>query len=74
MNNSYKAEINKENTGIFVVSKKMMTDDFIDDDSSLEMNNRKNNIDDNKNNNDLNNGQSVDYMTPEKKKRYKYYS
>ena len=74
MNNSYKAEINKENTGIFVVSKKMMTDDFIDDDSSLEMNNRKNNIDDNKNNNDLNNKQSVEYMTPEKKKRYKYYS
>ena len=38
------------------------------------MNNRRNNIDDNKNNNDLNNGQSVEYMTPEKKKRYKYYS
>ena len=71
MNNSYKAEINKENTGIFVVSKKIITDDFIDDDSSLEGNNRRNNND---NENEVNNGQSMEYMTPEKKKRYKYYS
>ena len=69
MNNSYKGEINKENTGIFVVSKKIITNDIIDDDSSIELNNRENNI-----NNNINNGQSVEYMTPEKKKRYKYYS
>ena len=74
MNNSYKAEINKENTGIFVVSKKIITDDFIDDDSSLEGNNRRNNNDNNDNENEVNNGQSMEYMTPEKKKRYKYYS
>ena len=68
MNNSYKGEINKENTGIFVVSKKMISDDFFDDDSSIEMNNKV------KNNNNINNGQSVEFMTPEKKKKYQYYS
>ena len=66
MNYSYKGEINKENTGIFVVNKKMITDELLDDDSSIELNNR--------NNNNINNGQSVEYMTPEKKKNYKYYS
>ena len=69
-NNSYKAEINKENTGIFVVSKKMITNDILDDDSSLELNNRGNNVF----NNNVNNGQIVEFMTPEKKKKYKYYS
>ena len=68
MNNSYKGEINKENTGIFVVSKKMISDEFFDDDSSIEMNNKV------KNNNNINNGQSVEFMTPEKKKKYQYYS
>ena len=68
MNNSYKGEINKENTGIFVVSKKMITDDLIEDDSSIEVNKRENNI------NNINNGISAEFMTPEKKKRYQYYS
>ena len=67
MNNSYKGEINKENTGIFVVSKKIITNEIMDDDSSIELNNRENNISNN-------NGQSVEFMTPEKKKKYKYYS
>ena len=69
MNNSYRAEINKENTGIFVVSKKIINDDFMDDDSSIELNNKGNEI-----NNNINNGKSIEYMTPEKKKKYKYYS
>ena len=69
MNNSYKNEINKENTGIFVVSKKIINDDFIDDDSSIELNNKRN-----ENNNNVNNEKSIEYMTPEKKKKYKYYS
>ena len=69
MNNSYKNEINKENTGIFVVSKKIINDDFIDDDSSVELNNKRN-----ENNNNIQNEKSLEYMTPEKKKKYKYYS
>ena len=71
MNNSIR-EINKENTGIFVVSKKIISDDFFDDDSSIEMNNKGNG--NNNDNGDINNGQSVEYFTPEKKKKYKYYS
>ena len=71
MNNSIR-EINKENTGIFVVSKKIISDDFFDDDSSIEMNNKGNG--NNNDNGDINNGQSVEYFTPEKKKTYKYYS
>ena len=70
-NYSYKVDINKENTGIFVVSQKMITNDILDDDSSLELNNRGNNL---INNNNINNGQLVEFMTPEKKKKYKYYS
>ena len=64
INNSLKDDINKENTGIFVVSKRMATDihDYIDDDSSLELSS-KNPI-----------GKSSIYMTPEKKKKYRYYS
>ena len=64
INNSCKEEINRENTGIFVVSKRMATDihDYIDDDSSLMISNK--NFD----------GQSSIYMTPEKKKKYRYYS
>ena len=65
INNSYKEDINKENTGIFVVNKKMTTDvnDYIDDeDSSMIINNK--NI----------NEQSSVYVTPEKKKKYRYYS
>ena len=85
INNSCKEEINKENTGIFVVSKRMYKDmqDSIDDDSSIELNNTNNNINnikdsndndnENENNNNIN-GQDVEYMTPEKKKKYKYYS
>ena len=69
-NNSIR-EINKENTGIFVVSKKIISDDFLDDDSSIELNNKGN---ENNNNSDINNGQSVEYFTPKKKKNYKYYS
>ena len=69
-NYSYKVDINKENTGIFVVSQKMITNDILDDDSSLELNNRGNNLI----NNNINNGQLVEFMTPEKKKKYKYYS
>ena len=40
------------------------------------MQNFRNNNDnnDNDNENEVNNGQSMEYMTPEKKKRYKYYS
>ena len=62
MNNSGREDINKENTGIFVVNKKMTTDinDYIDDeDSSVIINSR--NI----------NGQSSVFITPEKKKRRK---
>ena len=71
-NNNSTREINKENTGIFVVSKKFITDDFLDDESSVELNNKGN---ENNNNSDINNGQSVEYFTPEKKKKkYKYYS
>ena len=65
MNNSGREDINKENTGIFVVNKKMTTDinDYIDDeDSSVIINSR--NI----------NGQSSVFITPEKKKKYRYYS
>ena len=64
INNSYKEDINKENTGIFVVSKRMATDihDYIDDDSSLELSSKNPN------------GKSSIYMTPEKKKKYRYYS
>jgi hypothetical protein len=65
MNNSGREDINKENTGIFVVHKKMTTDinDYIDDeDSSVIINSR--NI----------NGQSSVFITPEKKKKYRYYS
>ena len=64
INNSLKEDINKENTGIFVVSKRMATDihDYIDDDSSLELSNKNPN------------GKSSIYMTPEKKKKYRYYS
>lgn len=65
INNSYREDINKENTGIFVVNKKMTTDinDYIDDeDSSIIINSK--NI----------NGQSSVYITPEKKKKYRYYS
>ena len=70
-NNNSIREINKENTGIFVVSKKIITDDFLDDDSSVELDNKGN---ENNNNSDINNGQSVEYFTPEKRKKYKYYS
>ena len=69
-NNNSIREINKENTGIFVVSKKIITDDFLDDDSSIELNSKRNE----NNNSDINNGQSVEYFTPEKRKKYKYYS
>ena len=48
----------------------MITNDILDDDSSLELNNRGNNVF----NNNVNNGQIVEFMTPEKKKKYKYYS
>ena len=64
MNNSCREEINRENMGIFVVNKRMATDihDYIDDDSSLEISNRNSN------------GKNSIFMTPEKKKKYKYYS
>ena len=64
INNSCKEDINKENTGIFVVSKRMATDihDYFDDDSSSMISNK------------YLNGQSSIYMTPEKKKKYRYYS
>ena len=64
-NNSYKEEINKENTGIFVVNKRMITDihDYIDDNSSLELTDKN-----------PNGKSSSIYMTPEKKKKYRYYS
>ena len=64
INNSSKEEINKENTGIFVVNKKMTSNiqDYIEEDSSMIINNNK-----------KDNGQSV-YITPEKKKKYRYYS
>ena len=64
INNSCKEDINKENTGIFVVSKRMATDihDGFDDDSSSMISNK------------YLNGQSSIYMTPEKKKKYRYYS
>ena len=65
INNSCKEDINKENTGIFVVNKKMTTDinDYIDDEDSSIIINSKNT-----------NGQSSVYITPEKKKKYRYYS
>ena len=65
INNSYKDEINKENTGIFVVNKRMITDihDYNDDNSSLALTEKNQN------------GKSSSiYMTPEKKKKYRYYS
>ena len=64
INNSGKDEINKENTGIFVVNKRMITDinDYIEDNSSLILSDRN-----------LNGNTSI-YMTPEKKKQYRYYS
>ena len=65
INNSCREDINKENTGIFVVNKKMTTDinDYIDDEDSSMIINSKNI-----------NGQSSVYITPEKKKKYRYYS
>jgi hypothetical protein len=65
INNSCKEDINKENIGIFVVNKKMTTDinDYIDDEDSSIIINSKNT-----------NGQSSVYITPEKKKKYRYYS
>ena len=65
INNSCREDINKENTGIFVVNKKMTTDinDYIDDEDSSMIINGKNI-----------NGQSSVYITPEKKKKYRYYS
>ena len=64
INNSGKDEINKENTGIFVVNKRMITDinDYIEDNSSLILSDRNPN------------GNTSIYMTPEKKKQYRYYS
>ena len=64
INNSVKDEINKENTGIFVVNKRMVTDinDYIEDNSSLILSDRNPN------------GKTSIYMTPEKKKQYRYYS
>ncbi len=64
INNSCREEINRENTGIFVVNKRMITDiqDYIDDNSSLILSDRSPN------------GKISIYMTPEKKKQYKYYS
>ena len=64
-NNSYKEEINKENTGIFVVNKRIITDihDYIDDNSSLALSEKN-----------PNGKSSSIYMTPEKKKKYRYYS
>ena len=64
INNSCREEIDKENTGIFVVNKRMITDiqDYIDDNSSLILSDRNPN------------GKISIYMTPEKKKQYKYYS
>ena len=64
INNSGKDEINKENTGIFVVNKRMITDinDYIEDNSSLILSDRNPN------------GNTSIYMTPEKKKKYRYYS
>ena len=74
INNSCKEEINKENTGIFVVSKKIYKDmqDSMDIDSSMELNDMNKNEKYNNNNNV--NEQYIEYMTPEKKKKYKYYS
>ena len=65
INNSYKDEINKENTGIFVVNKRMITDiqDYNDDNSSLALSGKN-----------PNGKSSSIYMTPEKKKKYRYYS
>ena len=64
INNSGKDEINRENTGIFVVNKRMVTDinDYIEDNSSLILSDRNAN------------GKTSIYMTPEKKKQYRYYS
>ncbi len=64
-NNSGREDINKENTGIFVVNKKMTTDinDYIDDEDSSIIITSKN----------INEQSSV-YITPEKKKKYRYYS
>ena len=64
INNSCREEIDRENTGIFVVNKRMITDiqDYIDDNSSLILSDRNPN------------GKISIYMTPEKKKQYKYYS
>ena len=64
INNSGKDEINKENTGIFVVNKRMITDinDYIEDNSSLILSDRNPN------------GNTSIYMTPEKTKKYRYYS
>ena len=65
INNSYKDEINKENTGIFVVNKRMITDiqDYNDDNSSLALSGKN-----------PNGKSSSIYMTPKKKKKYRYYS
>ena len=64
INNSFKEDNNRKNNGIFIVNKRMTTDinDYVDDNSSLILTERKLN------------GKSSIYMTPEKKKQYKYYS